>query len=739
MTRHFRGAKTWSLSPLLLAGSLLAASGCSQSKAPNSGEPQEPNTQARAAEAPQEGELEPLEKLPFSEPEASAQVFMQQLSKPTALGENMAVHVRLPAPANKELEGSLVRVIGTREDPQLLFRSDALAELGAIPKSPGSEFFTLFTQHDAKEFERRLESEKRLSSGEFGEVSSQSIVFQGRTPVSLTRALPLDLGGVISGDPTPVTNSCPSIPASTLQKWGESLFITSPAVVLNPERTWDPCTGAGTQGGAWTFAHLMREMAQGSGTTPENFVLEWLKLWVNNQTVNGDVVAARTAMFSQVIEPWATASGVSAFMVYSPSTGRNEVFLTGPLNLNIAPFRLLAIVNRLDLGGTTTGPSGYGGRVSSQPTDAGELRFIFGVVQPNPWGAGSQKTCGLKPFTVIFEYGVPITGCGKVAAWAREWTRLNTYGGFNASYLAHLQSLTESVVLHGKAPGKGNQNAINQIRTNENALNSRWWELREFRLAKETPGQADTPVSGLLRQHTVAQSPNDSAFSAFGDATIDSFVLNDVLNGTPTTSSLPNNCSSTFNVPHIYGSSYFRGGNALIDPSFWRVNIDPWDTTQACARHQFSLNTCQGCHHGDTRTYFTHIDPMAGIPAPLSGFLTGGGPGLSFGVPDPQLGSPTWRYADLQQRWQRLYDIAHCVQCSRVPRFDPVRFDEVFISDIGVLPIDPIGPIEDSPIKVGPVRDIGQVKLLLERRAEFVKEFRDEPVSFIQPAQTAVH
>src|SRR5262249_13332279 len=160
-------------------------------------------------------------------------------------------------------------------------------------------------------------------------------------------------------------------------------------------------------------AHLIREMANGSGQTPENFVKDWLSLWLNNYTVNGDTVLARTAMFSQVIQPWATASGVTATPVTGPITGVRSVHLRGPLDLDIGPYRLVAIVNRIDLGETATGGGTYGSTTGA-PTTAGEMRFIFGVVQPNPWGGGTEATCGRKRFTTIFEYGVPITGCSNV-------------------------------------------------------------------------------------------------------------------------------------------------------------------------------------------------------------------------------------------------------------------------------------------------------------------------------------
>src|SRR5262249_22474452 len=147
------------------------------------------------------------------------------------------------------------------------------------------------------------------------------------------------------------------------------------------------------------------------------------------------------------------------------------------------PFRLVSIVNRIDLGKTTSGGGPYG-PITGLPETPGELRFIFDVVQPSPWGAGTEATCGKKRFTTIFEYGVPGTGCSRVVSWAKQWSSLLTFPGFTAAYRAQLQSMTESVVTHGAAPLKGNQNAINQIRTNEIALSSPW-ELREFTLTDE--------------------------------------------------------------------------------------------------------------------------------------------------------------------------------------------------------------------------------------------------------------
>jgi hypothetical protein len=733
MDRRIRRNRRWPLSSLLLAGTLLTAAGCEQEPADAAGAL---STQTQGAE---QGETQELDKLPFVSPEEASKVSLQQLEKATPLEENAALHVKLPPPTNKELEGSLVRVIGEPESPVLLFRSDALKELGRIPESPGPEFFTLFSRFDTSEIARRLENEQHLASGKQGRPTDRNVIFDGRLPVAVSKGLAFDPTRFDRFIPQPLS-LCPATPVSTMQGWGESLFITSPAVVLNPARTWDPCTGAGTQGGVWTFAHLMRQMAMTSGHTPETFVLRWLEEWLNPQTINGDVLPARTQMFFQVIRPWAIASGRTATL-NTDASGRLFVTLSGPLNLNIAPFRLTAIINRLDLGATATGVSGYGGATSSRPVDAGELRFIFNIVQPNPWGAGTEATCGIKAATVIFEYGVPITGCSNVVQWARDWTKLNTFGGFNASYLAHLQTLTESVVLHGKAPTKGNKNALNQLRTNEIPLGG-MWELREFTLTDENPALGtDTPSNGLLRRHTVAQTPNDGAFPFIGDPTNNAFVLGPVKATVPAAvGPLPANCSSGHTVPYSFAGGPYRGGNSLVPNAgtHWRAfGANFADPRDVCARHQFSLNTCSGCHGGDTLTLFTHVT-TGSIPVTMSNFLTGGGPGLTFGVGDTQFGAPpTWRFADLERRWKRLHEIAFCTSCTNVITVRPDIIDRIReISE--VVPIDPIGPIE-VPFPVGPIRDLEQVKLILDSRPEFAKDIRSEPVDFIRPAQQFAH
>jgi len=723
---------------MALTGAALGFVGCAD-------DPPAPGTEATSAATTADGTVTPISKLPFIDGTANPQLLAQLLAKPTQLGETTALQVLLPPPHNKELTDSLVRVIGDPASPQVLFRSDTLAQLGVIAKSPGKDFFTAFVTLSPDQLDLVARNQDQIASGAFGQPTNESVLFSGRSAIGRTINVKADLAAFLAGGLVTI-NRCVLRPLPTAQTLGQAVFITSPAVVLDPARTWDPCTGAGTQGGVWTFAHFIREMANGSGSTPEDFVRDWLAQWLNNYTVNGDVVLARPQMFNQVIQPWAVASGVTATLTTSTTTGIRTLSLSGPLNLNIAPFRLEAIVNRIDLGEKSGGGGGYGS-VSGAPLTSGELRFIFGVVQPSPWGAGSDATCGKKRFTTIFEYGVPGGGCPAAVAWAQQWTALGAMPGFTAAYLAQLQAMTESVVLHGAAPAKGNQNAINQIRTNELAIAGGGpWELREFTLSVENPAaNTDTPTSGPLRAHTVAQTPNDGAFSAAGgDATVNAFVTGPVTAGLVLPVVLPNQCDSSYTVPYLSGGLPFRGGNALVGPpggiNLWKANLAPATPDGICARHMFSLTTCQGCHHNDSgtnglggSTNFVHIDPLSTIPVTLSKFLTGGGIGSTFGVNDTQFATPVpapqWQFADLQRRWDRLFDISHCTLC-----ITGRPMTSTFVTrmqDIGPVPVD-VDPRAFPDLKTGPILDTGSVSKLLDLRLSTADKEVSVPADFIR-------
>lgn len=331
------------------------------------------------------------------------------------------------------------------------------------------------------------------------------------------------------------------------------LLITHLSVVEDPVRT----TGLG----AWTFGRLLTDMAGPSDAAA--LALDWLETWERDLSVNGFFVAARPSIRQTIIEPWLRRSG-----------GQR-------LDLAQAPFRLLAIVNRLDLRRNPVYGAGH----------AGEGRFVFGAL---------DTTGNPLPFTVIFEYELPARSLSDVKRWAQAWHALGSKP-FGPDYNRALEAVTSAFAGPGRAPAKPNGSAINQVRTNEIALGSPW-ELREFRLA--AGGARLAPV-------TTKQSP-DASF--IGTAELARFInANEAL---------------------------ARAGRHVV-PDAWLGGADParliWNAPgirDPEARHGFALQTCSGCHFRETSTSFTHVSPRAaGQEAPLSGFLRGGT------APDPVTGT----------------------------------------------------------------------------------------------------
>ena len=366
----------------------------------------------------------------------------------------------------------------------------------------------------------------------------------------------------------------------------KSLVIRDPRVVEDTARTFNPCTGRGTPMGAWTFGHLFQQMANRSATKikPQKFLKQWLKQWEKDQVINGLVVPKRSRIRSLIIDPWQQASG-----------GKQ-------LDLAKAPFRLLAIVNRVDL------------RDDSASGSAGEARFVFGALTPG---------CQPLEFTVIFEYGIQRTDCQAVRDWARQWLDLGSLELGSPAYNAALEAITEQFVRAGADPSKPNGSALNQLRTNEIVLSSEW-ELREFTLSAE----------GALKEVTVKLTP-DLGFNRTA-------ALANFINGNEA-----DILADKHVVPDQFpaGNSFLAGSAAMPGRVFWDNPANGPLIASREARHKFSLQTCNGCHQGETETDFTHIKPAPfGLPAGLSGFMTG------ISVGDPSDGSTVREFNEFERR-----------------------------------------------------------------------------------------
>jgi hypothetical protein len=243
-------------------------------------------------------------------------------------------------------------------------------------------------------------------------------------------------GGAYGGPPTPdggygesPSPDGGSGPVAQIDPWKELVIVDS-SVVLDA-RSSNP------NDGPWSFRQLMERL--GPGVQAES----WLRTF-RQASLNGFLLEDR-ADVEELIASWPRRDGV--------------------LDLAQAPFRLLAIVSRIDL---TTSANG-------------EARLIYGLYDP--------ATGAPRKMTVGFEYGLPALGTGNDRAeWARRWHALGKlpYGeGFNAA----LQQLTDSFAQGGW---------LSQLRTNEQQF-GQFWQLRQWALD-----------GGVLRVAATPQTPDQS-------------------------------------------------------------------------------------------------------------------------------------------------------------------------------------------------------------------------------------
>ncbi len=283
-----------------------------------------------------------------------------------------------------------------------------------------------------------------------------------------------------------------------------------------------------------------------------------------------------------IIDKWKTRDGQS---------GVSDVAWN--MNFDNAPFRLLAIVNRLDLHQRDS---------AGNVLNAGEGRFVFGLLDPSN-GSPLQ-------FTIILEYKLPASSEAELKSWADRWKTLEDFPSFNQAYINALSDITDDFATCEN---------LNQMRTNEislGLLSGSAWELRELHINCGT---------GSFEEVTRKRNPDQSFVT--NSAEIRDFINNNAEDIVIGNEALPDD---------------MLAGNVLTPtPSFF---WNPAGVTNNLARHRLSLNTCNGCHGGESDTDFTQVKPrQANQPARLASFLTGGC------VTDPVDGTPRF-FSDLENR-----------------------------------------------------------------------------------------
>jgi hypothetical protein len=333
-----------------------------------------------------------------------------------------------------------------------------------------------------------------------------------------------------------------TFPAPTDISIERELLITDLSVV-NDARA----SGAG---GAWSFAGLLTALAPND--TPA-LVKQWLDSFGRRQEVNGFPLLSRPAMRARVTRLWMAKDGATAFDSWRP-------------DLANAPFRLLAIVYRPDLGIIDRD-----GMIRS----AGEARFVFTAldlskVQP-------LDEAPPLPFTVIFEYGLRASDRDGVKAWAERWHRLGNMA-FGADYNAALQAITDSFAGRSSSEAAGH---FNQLRTNEGLALP--WQLREFRYEASIARLVNSPLKDTPDRRFMNETRELSEFIS--------------------------------QRPDDDLSQKFLSGSADIPARNFR-----WPQMRIAnnvLRHNFALRTCNGCHSAETGA---KADEHPAVPARHRGF-----------------------------------------------------------------------------------------------------------------------
>ena len=248
-------------------------------------------------------------------------------------------------------------------------------------------------------------------------------------------------------------------------------------------------------GGPWSFRGLVEQMAPEGADTSE-FVRTWLVDWVTVKQVNGfaldphikqEGVGRDVGMNKRILCPWMKLTPENACDDTCSSCSAQK------LDLTKAPFRLIAIVNRLDL------------REEVAAYPSGEGRFVFALTD----GPADDPASVPLAMSVIFEFALPPTRSAK--QWAETWHALGKFTSFDESYRVALESVTRSFTNRGSNPAAVNGSAIGQVRTNESVLN--WiWQQREFGLdsggnlrlrpIRNTPAEAIN-ATPFLRDHVL--------------------------------------------------------------------------------------------------------------------------------------------------------------------------------------------------------------------------------------------
>jgi len=584
-------------------------------------------------------------------PPIASAMWVRKLEKPLEDGSNMCFM--------SEFEKGIIRessiTLYTSSETKVVLYDDGKS--GGDEKA-GDDVFTGAVREDVDKFVDNIRSlEERLR--EQGHVLS----FKGRVG-KISREIPhfnVELFDKFANTPFDILLLSAANCSTGLLKQN-SLLITDLSVVEDPSRTYNICSNQGNPFGEWTFGTLAKGIAfeSSTGVSAKTLIRSWIGNWMTNRIINGqNLINSHTGvsgipattnlreneMLNQIITPWLRNANSNQTLSVT-LTNWVSLWNATPQSsiLKFAPFKLTAIVNRLDLRGN----HGY----AASLTNAGETRFIFSAVNSNVLSG----SCGIpvanggrQGFNVIFEYGNPQSNCNALKNFAQQWLDMSDDVLGTTNFNDHLEAITKQVTDSGNGgSAKPNKSAINRIRTNEIALSQNFnllfdndnnagtpsvlipenrWQLLEFELNATTHVFDGVGVKVTPRIHANGGDGGVANRTEFNTTTATKFNFVDSIgkwvNGHQVAVG-----NGNINYPDLFPNSTKKilgASSEIISPGpsqtdhFWdafnsnvtydvSLNVIPSVTiTNDQARQQFSLNTCAGCHGGEARTVFTQV------------------------------------------------------------------------------------------------------------------------------------
>ena len=356
------------------------------------------------------------------------------------------------------------------------------------------------------------------------------------------------------------------------------------------------------------------------------------------------------------------------------------------------PFRLLAVVNRMDIAGDRDHRGLIDG--ARDPRNFGEARLIYGLVDR----ARERNTGRPFPMTFIIEYRLPaldaalepmapypaslLSAADPLPAWRQQmrrwgqlWQQLSTWDpqSSDAAEVAAFQAQLVRIVR-----AFANPENFTGLRSNvaiRRADAQPEFELREWYIVRNN------------QWSLIPRKPRDEPYRCVGEGGDLAALIGyfwDAARGDLRMDRINEGALDGFNIPRTPRDAPELGGYTLGDPPrgcrlgggalpfemegtdtqaaritapfarirenfVWSVQDRAGDDIPEARRHQFAIRTCSGCHSREAGIFGFHVNPrLQGEESRLSPFLTGGA-GAAFSNEGVD-----YDYAELSERVEYL-------------------------------------------------------------------------------------